>query len=131
MLDTTNLPDPESVTEVARIRNPVRRVLVLQVLRATPIPMFRLVAPLVWAGAILIWRLPPGAPVIAAGLGFAALWLMPLRSISAGRVVRARTFVALPLNAAGREGKDPIAPLLAALPVVLAASVAVAVWTLP
>ncbi len=122
------LPEP-TPSWVASLKNPVRRVLVLQLLRATPMPMFRLVAPLLWAGAVLFWQIPLGAPVVAVGLGLAALWIMPLRILTRQRLARARTFVALPLPEPQRRGRDPLAPVLAALPLALALGLALVQWT--
>lgn len=123
------MPEP-TPPWLAVFRDPVRRVLVLQVLRGTPLPLMRLCGPLLWAAAVVVWRIPPSASAIAAGFGLVALWIMPLRTIARARLARARTFVALPLSPAQRDGRDLVAPVLAAAPVAVAVTVAGVAWSL-
>ena len=96
---------------IARLRDPVLRLLVLQFWRETPLPAVRLV---VLAGASTWVALAglPAVPHAALLLAASLLWLVPAQALARTREVRARLFATLPLPDAVREGGHPRATAL-------------------
>ncbi|MCA9682944.1 MAG: hypothetical protein KC457_12155, partial [Myxococcales bacterium] len=97
-------PEP-SPGWVRLIRDPWGRVLAIQLLRTTPLPLLR--------GALLLGALllvvgrsaPPSGPLVAAAIAVCGVWLVPNRSLGLQRPNRQRLAAALPLPASQREGR--------------------------
>jgi hypothetical protein len=107
---------------IARLRDPVLRLLVLQFWRETPVPTVRLI---VLAGAATWVGLAglPAAPHAALLLAASLLWLVPAQAIARTREARARLFATLPLPEHVREGGHPRATALLFAPPVLGLAV--------
>ncbi len=119
----------ETPAWVARIGHPVRRLLVIQFLRITPLPILRLVAVLGFGLVPWIWDVQPTPQAIATGLVLAGLWLLPARRLRAQRAARARLLVALPVQA--RDGAEAGALGMLVIPPALGATLALAAWLIP
>ena len=113
-------PRPEPTPAwIRQIRDPWSRLLVVQFVRLTPLPMLRLVALLGFGAWLILRDAGPSGPSIAALLALIGLWLIPARSLVAQRESRARLGGALPLDAARRSGGPGNAWGLLAAPVLL------------
>ncbi len=116
-------PVPEPTPgPIARLRDPVLRLLVLAFWRETPAPTFRL---LVLGGATALVALassisPAHVAVWVAGV---LLWVVPATALSRSRPLRARLLATLPLPPAQRSGTHPRATALLWAPVALGAVV--------
>jgi hypothetical protein len=110
---------------VGWIRDPVRRLLAIQLLRITPLPVFRLLALCAWGALLLAWDRPPSLPELAVGASLVGLWLVPARAIARHRSARATMFAHLPLPLPQRSGSDRLMIVLLVCPPAL---LALAVW---
>ncbi len=115
------VPEP-TPAPIARLRDPVLRLLVLAFWRETPAPTFRL---LVLGGATALVALassisPAHVAVWVAGV---LLWVVPATALSRSRPLRARLLATLPLPPAQRSGTHPRATALLWAPVALGAVV--------
>jgi hypothetical protein len=116
-------PIPESTPGfIARLRDPVLRLLVLQFWRETPMPTLRL---LIVAGAATWVALAglPSAPHAALLLAACLLWLVPAQAIARARESRARLLATLPLPEPMRNGGHPTAAALLVAPAALGLAV--------
>lgn len=110
-------PIPETTpTAIARLRDPVLRLLVLGFWRETPAPTFRLIA-LAGATAFVAMASPISPAHIAVWVAGVLLWLVPATSLSRSRPLRARLLSTLPLPPAQRTGSHPRATALLWAPV--------------
>ncbi len=113
-------PRPEETPAWLRwIGDPWARLLLVQFLRLTPVPMLRLAAVLGFVIWIALRDQPPGGPAVAAGLALIGLWLIPARVLVDERRSRARMAGALPLPAPMRFGGVGRVWMLLAAPAVL------------
>ncbi len=119
-------PIPESTPRfIARLSDPVLRLLVLSFWRETPVPMLRLLS--VAAALALIAGVDTVAPPHTAVWGAAAIfWLVPATALARSAPLRARLLGTLPLPAAHREGRHHRATAMLWSPVGLGAAVLVA-----
>lgn len=115
------VPEPTPAF-IARLRDPVLRLLVLQFWRETPVPTLRL---LVLAGASTWVALAglPAVPHAALLLAACLLWLVPAQTIARTREVRARLLATLPLPEPMRRGSHPRATALLFAPPALGLAV--------
>ena len=116
---------------VASIRDPVRRVLVLQLLRATPVPLLRLALLLAFVVWVAMSDDSPGAATIAFGFVLAGVWLVPCRPLWLERARRERWLAPLPLSTRRRAGRDPLVTALVLAPTGAAALVLLLRWSVP
>lgn len=106
-------PEPEPIPRwVAAIGDPSRRLVLIQFLRLSPLPLVRLVVFIGWGTVVLTRSTPPGAPAVVVGSALAGLWLMPARAVFGERRARARLLASLPT----RERRDPVPLLLCLTP---------------
>ncbi len=116
------LPEPTPAWLDA-IPDPWARLVAIQFVRTTPLPLLRLLA-LVAVTAYLGSRagLPTG-PALAVALGVCGLWLAPLRDLHERAQSRARLAAALPLGPRPRAGRAGwlVSSILVGPPVVLVA----------
>ena len=97
-------PIPEATPGwIARMRDPVLRLLVLQFWRETPLPSFRLLA-VVGAAAYVGLTSEPAAPHAALLLAACLLWLVPGGTLARARAARIRFLATLPLPDNQRAG---------------------------
>lgn len=122
------IPEPTPAA-IAKLRDPVLRLLVLSFWRETPAPSFRLLAVL-GATALLGLTGTVGPAHIAVWVAAALLWVVPATTLARGRALRARLLSTLPLPEAQRAGSHPKAVALLWAPVVLGAVVALVRLTL-
>ncbi|MEM6294826.1 MAG: hypothetical protein AAGA54_26375 [Myxococcota bacterium] len=116
-------PIPESTpAAIARLRDPVLRLLVLSFWRETPAPTVRLLAVLA-ATALVGFAGELGAAHVAVWVAACLVWCVPATTLSRSRPQRARMLSTLPLPAAQRDGRHPRATALLAAPVALGALV--------
>ena len=121
------VPDPAPRWLLAG-RDPLRRRVLLQLWRSTPVPGLRLWGLLLgaaWIGLSARPSVPAAAIVVALG----AVWLVPavrLRALAPGR---ARLCGPLPLPPPARRGRSPGAWLVVASPVLVAAAVVAVGWS--
>jgi hypothetical protein len=105
-------PVPESTPGfIARMKDPVLRLLVLQFWRETPLPSLRLLA-VVGAAAWVALTTAPTAPHAALLLAACLLWLVPAGTLARARAARTRFLATLPLPERQRDGGHPIAAAL-------------------
>jgi hypothetical protein len=107
---------------IARLRDPVLRLLVLQFWRETPVPTLRLLivgGAAAWVGLAGL----PSAPHAALLLAACLLWLVPAQAIARTREVRARLFATLPLPDNVRDGGHPVGAALLLTPPALGIAV--------
>ncbi len=115
------IPEPTPAV-IARLRDPVLRLLVLGFWRETPAPTFRLLA--VAAATALVGASSQVGPAhLAVWSAAVLLWLVPATVLVRSRPLRARLLATLPLPAAQREGGHPRAVALLFSPVLLGAAV--------
>ncbi|MFV8756776.1 hypothetical protein ACNOYE_40045 [Nannocystaceae bacterium ST9] len=113
-------PQPEpSPAWIRGIRDPWSRLLVVQFVRLTPLPMLRLSALLGFGAWLCVRDGSPTGPSIAALAALIGLWLIPARTLARQRPSRARLGGALPLDSARRAGGAGRAVGLLFLPVTL------------
>lgn len=115
------VPEPTPAA-IARLRDPVLRLLVLAFWRETPAPTLRLFA---LAGAIAFVALAsPISPAhVAVWIAGVLLWVVPATALSRSRPLRARLLCTLPLPPAQRRGTHRGATALLWAPVALGAVV--------
>jgi hypothetical protein len=122
-------PVPDAVPRWLLLgRDPLRRLVLRQLWRVTPVPALRLVA-LVGGAAWIGLAAAPSVPAAAIAVALGAVWLVPaarLRTLAAGR---ARLCAPLPLPPRARAGRSIGAWLVIALPVVVAGAVVAAGWS--
>jgi len=114
------IPEP-TPGPIARLRDPVLRLLVLGFWRETPAPTLRLLA-VFGATALLALSARPGPAHVAVWLAAVLLWVVPATALSRSRPLRARLLSTLPLPPAQREGRHPRATALLWAPVTLGAA---------
>lgn len=113
------VPEPAPRWALA-IEDPVRRLLVVQFLRATPVPMLRLGLVLGF-GVLGVWRAEANAVWFAFGLAAVLAWLLPaLRLRTKERPMLERMTAPLPLSGSHVEARDTVTAVLLAAPIVLA-----------
>ncbi len=126
-------PKPEPTPGWIRtIRDPWLRLLVVQFVRLTPLPLLRLASLLSFAAWLVVRSQSPSGPAIAALLALIGLWLIPARALAHQRPSLARLAGALPLDAASRSGGTTKMVVLLVMPVVvcvLAITLRWLVWT--
>lgn len=111
------VPEP-TPAPIARLRDPVLRLLVLAFWRETPAPTFRLIA-LAGATAFVALASSGGPAHVAVWVAAALLWVVPATALSRSRPLRARLLATLPLPPAQRSGTHPKATALLWAPVAL------------
>lgn len=122
-------PVPEEVPRWLRHgRDPMRRLVVQQFWRTTPVPGVRLWALLLGAGWVAL-AADPSVPAAAVVLALAAGWLLPGASVAALRPERARLAAALPLPPSARRGRSWSAWALLSVPVVASAAAVALAWS--
>jgi hypothetical protein len=100
-------PQPEPTPAwIRRIRDPWSRLLIIQFIRLTPLPMLRLLALLSFGAWTVVSDHAPTGPSIAALLALVGLWLIPARSLHLQRTARSRLAGSLPLPPAARAGSS-------------------------
>lgn len=114
------IPEP-TPGPIARLRDPVLRLLVLGFWRETPAPTFRLLS-VAGATALVALSETPGPAHVAVWLATAVLWVVPATTLARSRPLRARLLSTLPLPPAQRLGGHPRATLLLWAPVVIGAA---------
>lgn len=116
-------PVPEATpATIARLKDPVLRLLVLGFWRETPAPTVRMLA-LVGATALAGMSASIGPAQVAVWMAAALLWLVPATVLSRSRPLRARMLSTLPLPPAQRDGGHPWALALLWSPVAVGAAV--------
>lgn len=116
-------PIPEPTPKaIARLKDPVLRLLVLGFWRETPAPTLRLLA-VAGATALAGASAQVGPAHIAVWLAAVLLWVVPATVLARSRPLRARMLSTLPLPPAQRDGSHPRALALLWAPVVLGAVV--------
>jgi hypothetical protein len=122
-------PVPEPVPRWLLVgRDPLRRLVLRQFWRATPVPGLRLLA-LLGGAAWIGLAARPSVPAAAIVLALAAVWLVPAARLRALTPGRARLAAPLPLPPAARAGRSSSAWAVLGAPV-LAAVVGVALaWS--
>jgi len=123
-------PVPEGVPGWLLVgRDPVRRLVLRQLWRVTPVPGLRLVV-LLGGAAWIGLAARPSVPAAAIVVALIAVWLVPaarpLRVLAAGR---ARLCAPLPLPPAGRAGRSAGAWVVIASPVAVAVAVVAVGWS--
>lgn len=122
-------PVPEAVPAwLLAGHDPVRRLVLQQFWRTTPVPGLRLIV-LLGGAAWMAFAAPPSVPVAAIGLGLAAAWLVPGMRVRALAANRARLCSTLPLPPASRAGRSWSAWALVWSPVVVASLVIAVSWS--
>ncbi len=115
------IPEP-TPSAIARIGDPVLRLLVLGFWRETPAPTLRLLG--VAGATVLVGASSAVGPAhVAVWLAAVLLWLVPATVLARSRPLRARLLCTLPLPPAQREGAHPRAQVLLWTPALLGALV--------
>lgn len=109
-------------------RDPLRKLVLRQLWRSTPVPGLRLWGLVLGAGWIGLFA-RPSVPAAAIVVALCAVWLVPAARLRALRAGRARLCGPLPLPAAARAGRAPGVWLAIGAPVLVAAAVVVAGWS--
>ncbi len=116
-------PVPESTpSAIARLQDPVLRLLVLSFWRETPAPTVRLLAVFA-ATALIAFAGQLGAAHVAVWVAACLVWCVPATALSRSRPQRARMLSTLPLPPVQRDGRHPRATALLAAPVAFGALV--------
>ncbi len=122
-------PVPEALPPwITAIRHPVRRLLLLQWLRLTPVPRLRVVLLLLWIGWAITRGAVLSAPAIAVGVCLTMVWLVPNRALAREARQRMRALGHLPVPSTASEGREPLLTTLAWIPAVTVALIIVRHW---
>jgi hypothetical protein len=122
-------PRPEPAPRWAqRVRDPVLRLLVLQFLRETPVPLLRLAVLLGCATWLCLASVPPDGPKWALLCAATGLWLVPASAVARGRALRARLLAALPVPESQRNGVHRASHLWLAAPAAASLSAVLLRW---
>ncbi|MGH1340686.1 MAG: hypothetical protein ACRBN8_03980 [Nannocystales bacterium] len=111
------IPEP-TPPSIARLKDPVLRLLVLGFWRETPVPALRLLG-VVGATGLVAASPQLGPAHVAVWVAAALLWLVPATALARIRPLRARMLSTLPLPPAQRDGTHPRALALLWSPVLL------------
>lgn len=105
-------PEPEPLPRwVAAIRHPLRRLMLTQFFRLSPLPVLRLVLLIGWGGLAWTRAAAPSVPNLVVGAALAGLWLVPAGAVRAQRALRERLLAPLPT-----PRRDLLPPLLLLAP---------------
>lgn len=115
------IPEPTPAA-IARLKDPVLRLLVLGFWRETPAPTLRLLG-IAGATVLVGASSAPGPAHVAVWLATVLLWLVPATVLSRSRPLRARMLSTLPLPPAQRDGSHPRALMMLWAPVLLGTAV--------
>lgn len=124
-------PVPDEVPRwLLRGRDPLRRLVIRQFWRSTPVPGLRLWA-LLGGSAWIGLAATPSVPAAAIAVALAAAWLVPAMRLRRSAPARARLAAPLPLSPQGRAGRSWSAWAVLSSPVVVAAAGVTLAWSWP